>query len=143
MRYVLDASALLPVVAKQGRDLLTRIHHDWFAITDLTIYESSNSLWKMSYLLHQLSLEDAKEILNVIHELVDREIFHLLSVSELELASTLELAVRLRLTYYDASYVSAAKQEDAVLVTQDRALAEAARELVEVLTAEDFQQKLG
>jgi|SRR5271157_469016 len=142
MRCLLDASALLPVATKHGRSLLTETRDNWFAITDLAIYEACNGLWKMAHLLQQVSIEDAKEIVSVIRVLVDREMLHLLSVSELELASTFELAIRRKLTYYDASYVSAAKRTDTALVTQDAALAKAARELVEVLTVEDFEDKL-
>lgn len=142
MRYLLDASALLPLVTKQGRNLLARASKEWFAITDLAIYEGCNGVWKMTHLLHSISVEDGMETVSVIGELVERGILHLLSVSELELAATLELAIKRRLTYYDASYVMLAKHRGAVLVTQDRALAKTAHDQVEVLSVNDLERKL-
>ena len=142
MRYLLDASALLPLVTKQGKNLLARASKEWFAVTDLAIYEGCNGVWKMTNLLHSISVEDGMETVGVIGELVERGILHLLSVSELELAATLELAIQRRLTYYDASYVMVAKNRGAVLVTQDRALAESAQDQVGVLSVEDFERKL-
>jgi len=142
MRYLLDASALLPLVTKQGRNLLARASKEWFAITDLAIYEGCNGVWKMIHLLHSISVEDGMETVSVIGELVEHGILHLLSVSELELAATLELAIQRRLTYYDASYVMVAKHRGAVLVTQDKTLAESAHDHVEVLSVEDLERKL-
>jgi predicted nucleic acid-binding protein len=142
MRYLLDASALLPLVTKQGRNLLRSASKDWFAITDLSIYEGCNAVWKMTHLLHSISVQDGMETVSVIGELVDRRILHLLSVSELQLAATLELAIQRRLTYYDASYVVIAKHRDAVLVTQDKALAESAHDQVQVFSLEDLEDKL-
>jgi predicted nucleic acid-binding protein len=142
MRYLLDASALLPLVTKQGRNLLTRASKEWFAITDLAIYEGCNGVWKMTHLLHSISVEDGMETISIIEELVKRGILHLLSVGELELAATLELAIQRKLTYYDASYVMVAKCKGAVLVTQDSTLAESARDQVEVLSVKDFERKL-
>jgi predicted nucleic acid-binding protein len=142
MRYLLDASALLPLVTKQGRNLLARASREWFAVTDLAVYEGCNAVWKMSHLLHSISVEDGMETVSVIGELVERGILHFLSVSELELAATLELAIQRGLTYYDASYVMVAEHQGAVLVTQDRALAESAHDRVEILSVEDLERKL-
>ncbi len=142
MRYLLDASALLSLVTKQGSNLLARASKEWFAVTDLAIYEGCNGVWKMAHLLHSISVEDGMETVSVIGELVERGILHLLSVSELELAATLELAIQRKLTYYDVSYVMVAKHQGAALVTQDRALAESAHDQVEVLSVEDLERKL-
>jgi len=142
MRFLLDASALLPLVTKHGRNLIAKAHKDWFAITDLAIYEACNSVWKMTRLLQTISVEDGMETVGVIRELIQREILHLLSVSELELGSTLKLAMERRLTYYDASYVMTAKHQSAVLITQDRELAEAAREQVEVIGVNGLEKRL-
>jgi predicted nucleic acid-binding protein len=42
---------------------------------------------------------------------------------------TLETAKEVRLTYYDSSYIYAAKESNAELITEDKKLAEAANRL--------------
>jgi predicted nucleic acid-binding protein len=134
MRYLLDASALVPLVTKFGKDLIARAAKDWFLTTDLAIYEACNSLWKMSSLLRSISLEDGLETVSIIRELTERDTIHLIRASKVELAATLRLASEQKLTFYDASYVTIAEDQRATLVTQDRELSDVARKRVEVLS---------
>jgi predicted nucleic acid-binding protein len=43
-KYLLDASALYPLISKLKEGLL--LHRDRFAILDLTIYEVGNAVWR-------------------------------------------------------------------------------------------------
>jgi len=62
MKYLLDASALLPLITRAGRQLIVEASRENFVTTDLAIYEACNSLWKLATLLKSISLEDAVDI---------------------------------------------------------------------------------
>ena len=142
MRYLLDASALLPLVTKLGRNLIARAVRDWVATTDLAIYEACNSLWKLSSLLGSLSLKEGMETLNVIRELTETDTIHLIGQSDLDLAATLTFTSEQKLTFYDASYVIIAEDHEATLVTQDEDLNKAARSRVEVIDYADLEHRM-
>lgn len=142
MRYLLDASALLPLVTKFGRNLIARAARDWVATTDLAIYEACNSLWKLSSLLGSLSLKEGLETVNVIRELTETDTIHLIDQSDLDLAATLTFASEQKLTFYDASYVIIAEDHEATLVTQDEDLNKAARPRVEVIDYADLEHRM-
>lgn len=142
MRYLLDASAFLPLVSRLGKNLISRASRDWFATTDLAIYEACNSLWKLSTLLRSISLEEGVETMSVLKELTERGIIHLTDIRNLGLTDTLRLASDQKLTFYDASYVIAAKDQGAILVTQDAKLREAARRYVEVMSFTSLGRRL-
>jgi predicted nucleic acid-binding protein len=68
----LDASALLPLVTKRGKQLIIEASREDLVTTDLAIYEACNSLWKLSTLLNSISIEDAVDIANTIKDLRKR-----------------------------------------------------------------------
>jgi predicted nucleic acid-binding protein len=142
MRYLLDASALVPLITKFGKDLIAKAAKDWFLTTDLAVYEACNTLWKMSSLLGFISLEDGLETVAIIRELTERDTIHLIGVSKVELAATLRLAAEQKLTFYDASYVTVAEDQRAALVTQDRELSDIARKRVEVLSFTGLERRI-
>lgn len=78
MKYLLDASVLLPLVTRRGRQLIVEASRENLVTTDLVIYEACNSLWKLAALLKSISLEDAVEVASVIKELTIRNIIELL-----------------------------------------------------------------
>jgi predicted nucleic acid-binding protein len=142
MRYLLDASALVPLITKFGEDLIAKAAKDWFLTTDLAIYEACNILWKMSSLVGSISLEDGLETVSIIGELIERDTIHLIGVSKVELAAALRLASEQRLTFYDASCVTIAEDQRAALVTQDRELSDVARKHVEVLSFTGLERRI-
>jgi predicted nucleic acid-binding protein len=142
VRYLLDASALLPLVTRLGKELIAKAAREWFATTDLAIYEACNALWKLSTLLRSISLDDGIETAGVLQDLTERDIIHLVSLNKPKLGATLRFACDEKLTFYDASYVMAAKDESAVLVTEDEKLRESARRHVEVMSFKSLERKL-
>jgi len=142
VRYLLDASALLPLVTKLGKELVNRASREWFATIDLGVYEACNSIWKLSTLIGSLTLDEGIEIADILGELTRREVIHLVDVAGLELPDTLRLACHENLTFYDASYVTAAKHESAVLVTEDAKLRESARKHVETVDLTSLEHRL-
>lgn len=142
MRYLLDASALLPLATKLGKALIAKASREWLATTDLAIYEAYNSLWKLCKLLKSISLEDGTETATLLRALMDREVIHLIAIGELELAPTFKMACDEGLTFYDASYLMAAKRQSAVLVTQDEKLRKSAEGHVEVMNSTTLEHRL-
>lgn len=142
MRYLLDASALLPLVTKLGKELIAKAAKERLATTDLAIYEAYSSLWKLSTLLRSISIEEAVQTATVLRDLTERRVIHLAEVGRLDLAATLRLACDEKLTFYDSSYVMAAKDDGAALVTEDERLRESAGRHVEALRFAGLERKL-
>jgi predicted nucleic acid-binding protein len=142
LRYLLDASALLPLISRSGEDLLSQAKRESLITTDLAVYEACNSLWKMVKLLRNLSLKDATAIAAMIKDLTTRNLIQARSFAEIDLSGTLEIAFSENLTFYDASYIATAENADAILVTEDRRLRETAVKYVETMTYGDLEKRL-
>lgn len=143
MRYLLDASALLPLVTGFGKELIRKGSREWLATTDLGLYEACNSLWKLSTLLRSIPVDAGTEIAAVLGELTRRDVIHLVSIAGVEIPATFGLACDKNLTFYDASYVTAARQESAVLVTEDVKLRESAEKHVKTISYSSLCHRLG
>lgn len=93
---------------------------------DLARYEVGNIIWKQNNLLHTLLPEEA----NLLMEEASR-LFSLLNVVDASgsEADVLELAGKLKITFYDASYLHMAKKMGVPFVTEDTMLAEKAHDL--------------
>lgn len=142
MKYLLDASALLPLVTRLGKELVSKASREYLATLDLGVYEACNSIWKLSTLIRSITLDEGIEIAGVLGELTGREVIHLVDVAGLQLQDTLRLAYHENLTFYDASYVTAAKHESAILVTEDAKLRESARKHVETIDLTSLEHRL-
>jgi predicted nucleic acid-binding protein len=131
MRYVLDSSALLNIVRTLGSRALPRIKGS-YTLT-LTLYEIGNALWKEATLLKRITFSESTYILNTVTQLP--KFLHVVEPRNVEL--TLNIAYKLRITYYDASYIVVAYELNADLVTDDyklrRRVEEGSRDLQEVL----------
>ena len=143
MRYLLDASALLPLVTGFGKELIGKGSREWLATTDLGLYEACNSLWKLSTLLRSIPVHEGTEVAAVLGELTRRDVIHLVSIAGVEIPATFRLACDENLTFYDASYVTAARQESAVLVTEDVKLRELAEKHIKTISYSSLCHKLG
>lgn len=142
MRYLLDASALLPLISKSGEKLLTEAQRESLITTDLAVYEACNSLWKLARLMRSLSLEDAAAVVAMIKDLTARKLIQATSFAEIDLSETLKRAFDENLTFYDASYIVTAEKTEAILVTEDRKLRETAAKYVDTMTYGDFEKEL-
>jgi len=142
MRYLLDASALLPLITRRGKLLISEASRANLATTDLAIYEACNSLWKLASLLKFLSLDDALDVARILEDLVTRGIIQPIDFAKLNLSGTLKIAYMESLTFYDTSYIMIAKNAEAVLVTEDEQLQKAAKKFVKAITYSDLESKL-
>jgi predicted nucleic acid-binding protein len=122
MRYVFDSSALLNIVRALGEDSLKYIRGSY--ISTLTLYEVGSALWKEATLLNRLSIEEALSLLGAI-----KNMYRVLRIVEpRDILLTLNLAYRLKITYYDSSYIITAYEMNADLVTDDEKLKKRVKE---------------
>lgn len=113
-KYLLDASAVYPLVLKLGEKILQ--HKDLFAILDLTVYEIGNAIWKeyrRGRVVDPSPVAEAfKEILKDLKKL---------SVGD-EFQEILNTAIESNITFYDASYIHVARKHKLKLITEDKDL---------------------
>ena len=142
MKYLLDASALLPLVTRRGEQLIVEASKENLVTTDLALYEACNSLWKLATLLKSISLEDAVDIATTLKDLATRSVIQPINFTELDFSQTLKKAHKERLTFYDASYIATAESTEAILVTEDEKLQKAASKFVKTITYTDLESRL-
>ena len=111
--YLLDASAVYPVILRMREKVMEYSHI--FSVLDLTFYEVGNVLWKE---FRRGRLENRKIVVEMFEEF-----FSEVSVRRMpDMSDILELAARENLTFYDASYLIAARKYGIKLVTEVRDL---------------------
>jgi predicted nucleic acid-binding protein len=142
LKYLLDASALLPLVTKSGRRLMIEASREELFTTDLAIYEACNSLWKLSKLLKAISMEDAVDTATIIKDLAAKGVIRLVDFTKLDSSHTLQIAYEEGLTFYDATYITTAKNTEAILVTEDEKLQNAAGKFIKTITYTDLENRL-
>ncbi len=142
MKYLLDASALLPLVTRRGKQLIVEASRENLVTTDLAIHESCNSLWKLATLLKTISLEDAVDVATTLKDLITRNVIQPINFAKLDFSHTFNKAYRERLTFYDASYITSAEGIEAILVTEDEKLWKTASKFVKTITYTDLESRL-
>ncbi|MEM2922607.1 MAG: type II toxin-antitoxin system VapC family toxin [Candidatus Bathyarchaeia archaeon] len=142
MKYLLDASALLPLVTRRGKRLLIEASRETLITTDLAIYEACNSLWKLATLLKSVSLEDASDVAITLKDLAIRGMIQPVGFSSLDFSKTIEKACKEKITFYDASYIVNAQGTGAILVTEDDKLQKVANKFVKTITYNDLERKI-
>lgn len=110
-KYLLDASALYPLILRLKEGLL--LYKDHFAVLDLTIYEAGSALLKA----HK---KGAVKHLSPVAKMFEEVMKGLRKLSiEAEVFEVLGIAAKSGLTFYDASYAYVARREGLKLVTED------------------------
>ena len=142
MKYLLDASALLPLITRRGKQLIVEASHENLVTTDLAMYEACNSLWKLATLLKTMPLEDAVDVATTLKNLVMRNMIQTINFAKLDFSHTLNKAYKERLTFYDASYIAAAERTETILVTEDEKLRKAAGKFVKTIAYTDLEDRL-
>ncbi|MFH0897425.1 MAG: type II toxin-antitoxin system VapC family toxin [Candidatus Bathyarchaeota archaeon] len=142
MKYLLDASALLPLVTKRGKQLIMDASRENLVTADLALYEACNSLWKLTTLLKIITLEDAVDTATMLKDLATRNVIQPINFTELDFSDTLSRASKEKLTFYDASYVATAERTETTLVTEDEKLSKAASKFVKAITYSELENTL-
>ena len=124
-----DASAIINLLISRGNRIIDLLTGNW--ILDLTVYEVGNEIWKMNKIHRKISSSEADTLLESLLSIAaDR--MKLVPSAAIDHLSSLGLAREERLSFCDASYLSAAIERELVLVTDDRRLFEAAGKHVKV-----------
>jgi predicted nucleic acid-binding protein len=106
---------------------------------DLAIYEAINAIWKEHYLLKSIEADTALRFVEMLSNVFG--IMDILSVRGFE-KDTFNLAMKLGISIYDASYIQAAVKSGLILVTDDKKLRSVASNYVEVITGAEALSNL-
>ena len=129
-RLLIDSSSLVKALKLGRLEPLAGQAIQW-----LTPYEVLNALWKEARLVGSLSVEEALFLQSILAEVMgEMEVLTPLGLER----EVLEYALSHRISVYDASYVVVAEKMGLTLVTEDQRLAEAAKELVTVVSFDDL-----
>lgn len=128
-----DASALLNVIRKKDSKSMGILNKQY--ALDLTLYEVSNAIWRLSYREKKITQEQSSALLDSLLLLMHR--MKIVGINGLE-KHVQELAIKEGLTAYDAAYLALAEKLSLVLVTDDKELERAARKYVKVMKTSDL-----
>jgi predicted nucleic acid-binding protein len=117
---VFDASSIFTAVREKKTDILKNS----FSVV-LARYEIGNVLWKETSIRKLYTAEEGKTLINFF----DR-VFSEMKLIHPELEDVYTTALRLQLSFYDASYVHAALKLKLPLVTEDKKIKEKAHHLL-------------
>jgi len=134
MNLVFDSSSIFAAILRNEVEKLVGNQ-----TLEVARYELGNALWKQAKRnrdgLTERGLEQLAQVVTDALNLLD-----VASVESRE-KEVLELAIRLGLTFYDASYVYLASRSGATLVTEDLKLLDRARGAVKVLRLCDLTSR--
>jgi predicted nucleic acid-binding protein len=131
MRSLLfDASSLIYSLKIRNLKLL---YNNYIQL--LTIYEVMNALWKESYLTKAITIEEARELNNILNEIID--LMNMINPHGYE-KEILENAWKLGITAYDASYVVIAKKNNLILVSEDEKLKRKIDDIIKIISLKEL-----
>ncbi len=112
----IDSSSIVKYFSREeGWEKIREYILDGVVSLDLLVKETGNALWK-KILRNEISIETAKEILEDLAKGVAIK----LEDQKKYLASALEIAVKNKITIYDALFIALAKSLNIELITSDR-----------------------
>ncbi len=113
MNFIFDSSAIINLC---GNKEIDKMLGGW--TLNLAIYELGNAVWKQVKIYKKITVEEANLVLDSLMEVFRR----MKKPTAENPLRTLKIAVEENLTYYDASYISAAIENNLTLVTDDEKL---------------------
>ena len=128
-RFLIDASSLMLLM--KTANIQTELDHLRTSfLLDLTFYEVGNAIWKETCLTKFLTKNESEVLRNRIQTVLTR-IDKILSEAS-NFQKILDISESEKLSFYDSSYLFAAKEKGLVLVTEDKELRIKAEKQVEV-----------
>jgi len=141
LKFLLDASAMLPVVMKGGRKLIANAAQTDLVTTDLAVYEACNGLWKLVVLTKSMSSQNAQETISLMNELISKNLIKTINFAMLDLTFSFNLAQTNHITFYDATCITAAQRANSVLVTEDKKLFKIASDYVKTMQFAELEKE--
>jgi len=114
MKALFDSSAIFRAVKENKIEFLAGNY-----TLELARYELGNIIWKNCVLHAKVSEQEAKMMAKTINHILDLMDLIEIAGSEDEILDT---AIKLKITFYDASYAYFAKAKDLRLITEDAQL---------------------
>jgi predicted nucleic acid-binding protein len=124
---IFDSSSIYTAVSNDGEKVLRNV----FTL-ELARYEIGNILWKEAVLVKRYSSGEVVFMQKEFERIFESMRFVSFSGSDI-----LRIAVDLRLSFYDAAYVNAAKTTNLPLVTEDKQIFIRAAKLVKIISFKD------
>lgn len=111
MRYVFDSSAIFRAIKENEIEVLVGN-----CTLELARYEMGNILWKNYTLQAKATEQELKSLAKLIKQTLNIMEIVQVNCSEEEI---LDIATKMKITFYDASYVYYAKTKELTLITED------------------------
>ena len=128
-RFLIDASSLMLLM--KTANIQTELDHLRTSfLLDLTFYEVGNAIWKETCLTKFLTKNESEVLRNRVQTVLARTDKILSEASNFQ--KILDISESEKLSFYDSSYLFAAKEKGLVLVTEDKELRTKAEKQVEV-----------
>jgi len=127
MNLLFDSSAILNTVRNIGGNAISILKSNY--ILTLTIYEIGNAIWKEAKLQKRIGLNEALILISNISRILSK--MRIIVIDNP--AKVLRVAYLMRITYYDASYITVTAENNLILVTDDRKLLNKIGEREEIL----------
>jgi len=122
--YLLDSSAIAIILRRLGKRAVNYLK-DVYTL-DLARYELGNVVWK-EHTITSMSLDETINKAGYIAKLL--KMMEIKGIqSDEDFKEIMRLALKLKLTFYDASYLHIARKDGLTLVTEDRELMEKSKE---------------
>ena len=128
--YLLDASSIVNLIRRGSiRPLIEGV------TLDLALYESLNAVWKEHRLLKRFDRKITSEFLGIISDVFS--VIKIASIKGFE-EGVFNLALKEKVTIYDASYMYIAMKGGLILVTDDRKLKDRASKYLKVISTSEL-----
>lgn len=116
--YVLDASVYAPLILQYGARLIGMLRKVEVATLDLAVYETCNVFWKQHVKIRRISRDEAMVACRVSKALTRYVTVY--KVIDLDVEETIKIAIDNNITFYDASYITLARELGAPIATEDK-----------------------
>jgi len=130
MSYVFDSSSIFRAIKENLVEVLAGNY-----TLELTRYELGNVLWKENTLHRRVNSKELTKLAKVVKKVLNLMEISTVSCREEEV---LGIAEKLKLTFYDASYVCYAKDKKLPLTTEDAGIIDKAKLYIKVLKLDDL-----
>jgi predicted nucleic acid-binding protein len=131
MKYLFDSSAIFRAIKENKIEFLIGNY-----TLELARYELGNIIWKDCALQAKVSEQESKMMVKAIkHTLSIMDIIGIASSEE----EILDTAIKLKITFYDASYAYFAKAKELKLITEDLRLIKKITPAVNVSTLDGIK----
>ncbi|MDI6904709.1 MAG: type II toxin-antitoxin system VapC family toxin [Candidatus Bathyarchaeia archaeon] len=114
MKYIFDSSAMFKAIKENKIEILVGN-----CTLELARYEMGNILWKNYTLQAKVTDQELKSLAKLIKQTLNIMEIIQINCNEEEI---LDAATKLKITFYDASYVHYAKTKELTLITEDAEL---------------------